>query len=72
MSYYGDNDEVDDLRERVRALREALERIASDAGDSITGHLPAAVCRRVATAALAATSDPIEAPSDVHPTECGT
>lgn len=50
-------------RAKVKALREALERIAYGKGDSITGHLPAAECRRVAASALAATSDPIEAPS---------
>lgn len=36
----------------ITKLRAALERIATGKGDSMTGHLPAAECRRVAAAAL--------------------
>lgn len=50
-------------RARIKALEEALERIAHSKGDSISGHLPAAECRRIAASLLT----PVEAPSDVHP-----
>ncbi len=55
---------IDAEREKVRVLREAADRIANGKGDSITGHLPAAECRRVAAAALATTEPKPERKAD--------
>lgn len=62
-------DYLDAERAKVKALREALRsavHFMRNAGADLERGYP------VTTAALAATSDPEpEAPSDVHPQECG-
>lgn len=81
MSYYGDCDEIREERDearanlqseraKVKALREALEK-ADEALAVYYGVGANADSRSAIAAALAATSDPIEAPSDVHPQESG-
>lgn len=44
--------ELSAAQERIKVLEEGLSRIARGKGDSISGHLPAAECRRIAEALL--------------------
>ena len=61
-------------RAKVKALREALERCLGwidSWSPEFTQDDEWPEARHSMNAALAATSDPIEAPSDVHPQESG-